>query len=120
MAWPVAYMWIVLTVLAGGGVLGAGCRTDDGQPPTQPQQEAMEQTYTTEQVKAARARTGFDEKAMRIGGVVGVGTAGSPSDSWISVLCTNAAARDSAAQALGTDLEGVPIRYRVTGVIRAQ
>ena len=88
---PVAYMGIVLTMLAGGVILGAGCRTDDGQPPAQPRQEAMETTYTPEQVKATRARTGFDEKAMRIGGVVGVGTGGSVSDSWISVLCANEA-----------------------------
>ncbi len=80
----------------------------------------MDTTYTTEQVKTTRARTGFDDKAMRISGVVGVGTGGSASDSWISVLCATEAARDSAQQVLGTDVEGVPIRYRVTGVIRAQ
>jgi len=108
-------------MLAGGGLLAAGCRTDDGQPPAQPQQETMETTYTTEQVKAARARTGFDEKAMRLGGVVGVGTGGNgPADSWISVLCKDEAARDSVQQVLGTEVEGIPIRYRVTGTIRAQ
>ena len=120
MAWPVAYTWIVPAMLIVGGFFGAGCRTDDTQAPAQPQQETMEPTYTTEQVKAVRTRTGFDEKAMRIGGVVGVGTGGSASDSWISVLCTDEAARDSAEQILGIDVEGIPIRYRVTGVIRAQ
>lgn len=81
----------------------------------------MSETYTNEEVKAVRTRTGFDEKAMRLDGVIGVGTGGnSPTESWISVLCTTEAARDSARQVLGTDVEGVPIHYRVTGVIRAQ
>ena len=121
MAWPVAYTWIVPAVLVGASILAAGCKTDDGQPPAQPQQVIMDTTYTAGQVKAVRTRTGFDDKAMQTQGVIGVGTGGeSPSDSWISVLCKDEAARDSAEQVLGTDVEGVPIRYRVTGVIRAQ
>ena len=108
-------------VLAGSSALGAGCRTGDGTQPAQSPQKTMDQTYTTEQVKAVRAGTGFDEKAMRLNGVIGVGTGGnSPTESWISVLCTTEAARDSARQVLGTDVEGVPIHYRVTGTIRAQ
>lgn len=104
-------------LLLGSGACEA--RTDGEQP--QPQSEAMEKTYSADDVKAARTRTGFDAQAMRLDGVVGVGTAGnSPDDSWISVLCTDEAALDSARQALGTTLEGIPIRYRTTGVIRAQ
>ncbi len=118
---PGAYTWIVLTALIVGGTLGKGCRTDVAPPPTQPRPEIMEETYTAEHVKTVRARTGFDEKAMQIDGVVGVGTGGnSPADSWISVLCTDEAAHQKALKALGTDVEGVPIRYRVTGTIRAR
>ena len=117
---PVAHMGIVLMMMVGGNAVGAGCKTGDGPQPAQSPQETMEETYTTEQVKAVRARTGFDEKAMRLGGVIGVGTGGnSPTESWISVLCATEAACDSARQVLGTDVEGVPIRYRVTGTIRA-
>ena len=115
---PVAYAGIVLTMLVVGGVLATEWRTAHG---PQPAQETMEETYTTEEVKAVRARTGFDERAMQLGGVIGVGTGGDrPTESWISILCTTQAACDSAQQVLGTDVEGVPIRYRVTGVIRAQ
>lgn len=114
----VAYSRIVLTMMVGGSALGAACRTAD-EP--QPAQESMEETFTAEEVKAVRTRTGFDDKAMQLGGVIGVGTGGDrPTDSWISVLCTTEAARDSAVQVLGTDVEGVPIRYVVTGVIRAR
>ena len=119
--WPVAYIGIVLMMVVGGSAFGAGCRTGEGSQPAQSSQETMSETYTNEEVKAVRTRTGFDEKAMRLDGVIGVGTGGnSPTESWISVLCTTEAARDSARQVLGTDVEGVPIHYRVTGVIRAQ
>ena len=118
---PVAYLGMVLMLLVGGSVFEAGCRTGEGPSAAQSPRQTMDETYTTEEVKAVRARTGFDEKAMQLGGVIGVGTGGtSPTESWISVLCTTEAARDSARQVLGTDVEGVPIRYRVTGTIRAQ
>ena len=121
MAWLVRYGRIVAVLLVVEGFLAAGCKTDNGPAPGPHRQQTMDTTYTADHVKAVRARTGFDDKAMQIRGVIGVGTGGeSPSDSWISVLCTNEAARDSAQQALGTEIEGVPIRYRVTGVIRAQ
>lgn len=116
-----AYRWIVPVMLAAGIVLGAACRADDGRPPPHPQPETMADTHTRDEVKAVRKRSGFDDRAMQLDGVVGVGTGGnSGDDSWISVLCADEAACDSARQMLGEACEGVRIEYRATGVIRAQ
>ena len=57
---------------------------------------------------------------MQLQGVVGVGTAGHKTDSWIRVLCVDEAALGQAQEALGTTIEGVPIRFEVSGVIRAR
>ncbi len=38
----------------------------------------------------------------------------------IKVLCVDEAARDSARTVLGMTVEGVPVRYTVSGVIRPE
>ena len=119
---PVAYVRIVLAVLVVGSASAVWLFTTvDGPHTAQPRQDIMAESFTSEEVRAVRARSGFDEKAMQLGGVIGVGTGGTDAtDSWISVLCVTETACDDARQALGGDVEGVPIRYRVTGVIEAQ
>ena len=113
--------WIVVLGMALGGILGGGCQAGGVQQPAQLQQDVMERRFTTEEVDAVRRRTRFDERAMPMLGVVGVGTGGvSPTDSWIMVMCVDEAVRDSIRQVLGMTAEGVPIRYTVSGVIRPE
>jgi len=83
-----------------------------------PKPAAAALRFTVDQVNAARAG-GFDDRAMRIQGVVGVGTGGrSNNDAWVSIMCADPAAVTRARAALGDALQGIPIRYEVTGVIR--
>jgi hypothetical protein len=80
----------------------------------QKQGKASKGSYTTSQVNAVRKSSGFDARAMKVNGVVGVGTGGGTSKS-IVVMCKDGLAAQSARKVLGDQLQGISIRYQVTG-----
>ena len=75
---------------------------------------------TAEQVDAMRSKTGIDERALDISGVVGVGTGRGDGGHRIEIMCADEEGVSRARQTLGDSIEGVSIHYQVTGTVHAQ
>ena len=99
-----------------------GCEREDVLPQvTASETSSSRASFTVDQVNALRARTEFDRRALEIAGIVGIGTGGSSdTDSWINVLCIDDASLRRAQAKLGNSIEGVPIKYEVSGTISTQ
>ena len=75
---------------------------------------------TAEQVDAVRSRTGIDNRALDIEGVVGVGTGRGDGDHRIDIMCADEPSVSRAREVLGDNIDGVMIHYEVTGTVHAQ
>lgn len=99
-----------------------GCEREDIQQQENSSEISPTHTaFTVDQVNALRVQTDFDRRALEIEGIVGIGTGGnSDTDSWINVLCVDDASLRRAQAKLGTRVEGVPIKFEVSGTISTQ
>jgi len=114
--------YVLLLVLTIGNTVGCHSSEDGKQRDADnTDQIATITTFTIDDVNAIRSQTKFDERALDIEGVVGVGSGGSNENhAWINVMCANETCLVRAKRLLGSDIEGVPIRYEISGNIHAQ
>lgn len=77
--------------------------------------------HTAAQVKEARQKSGIDQQAMAIEGVLSVGISGnSNDDAWIQITVKNDTTAQRASEILGDTLNGIPIKFAFSDTIRAQ
>ncbi len=94
-----------------------GCKTGDSaidSSVTEPDSLAERPAFTAAEVATVRKANDIDARALAIPGVISVGIAGTNEDAWIQVLCQDDSLAAQAMHALGTELDGVPIRFGVT------